>query len=273
MISKKRIVGLKLVVGMALMGAYAQAHAQAMFIDPAGNVGVGTDTPLFQMDVIGDDALTGTDNSTALYVTNNSGVAAGRVLLGLSNNGTARFSIDNTATANARWVFSVGNTASFRIAKADTPVVEFEVTPSGDVNAQGTFNTLSDRNSKTNIQDLDAQDVLAKVVNLPLATWSYKDQPSVNHIGPMAQDFYSAFGLGDSDKAIASTDASGVALAAVQAIYEQLQQKEARIQMLESKIEEQEQMLARVNMLEELTVKLVEMQSAQGELKTTFTTN
>jgi hypothetical protein len=37
-------------------------------------------------------------------------------------------------------------------------------------------------------------------------------------MGPTAQDFRTAFGLGDTDKAIAGVDADGVALSAVQAL-------------------------------------------------------
>lgn len=54
---------------------------------------------------------------------------------------------------------------------------------------------------------------------MPIRSWSYREEPdSVRHVGPTAQDFRSAFGLGDSDKAIASVDGDGVALAAAKAL-------------------------------------------------------
>ena len=186
-------------IGTLLVGSFGFANASSLFVDPVGNVGIGTDLPNRQLEVIGSDPLTANNNTTALYVTNNSETPGGRVMLGLENNGTARFSIENTSVVDARWNFAVGGTASFRISKADTPVVEFEVTPTGDVNAQGVFNTLSDRNSKTGITSLDSTTILEKVVSLPLSSWSYKDEPGVNHVGPMAQDFYSAFSLGSSN--------------------------------------------------------------------------
>ena len=50
-----------------------------------------------------------------------------------------------------------------------------------------------------------------------IATWQWKAEPgAVRHMGAMAQDFQSAFGLGDSDKPIVTFDADGVALAAIQ---------------------------------------------------------
>jgi ribosomal protein L9 len=59
------------------------------------------------------------------------------------------------------------------------------------------------------------------------------DDPSVRHMGPMAQDFKVAFGLGDTGKAYHSVDAHGVALAAIQALYERLEKQNARLDQLE----------------------------------------
>jgi hypothetical protein len=53
--------------------------------------------------------------------------------------------------------------------------------------------------------------------------------PHVRHLGPTAQDFYEVFGLGDDDKYISTVDADGVALAAIQALYELAKEKEAEI--------------------------------------------
>jgi hypothetical protein len=69
---------------------------------------------------------------------------------------------------------------------------------------------------------------------MPVSTWSYRsDDPTVRHLGPMAQDFHSAFGLGDTDRAYDSIDAHGVALAAIKALYERSRDQDARIERLE----------------------------------------
>ena len=61
--------------------------------------------------------------------------------------------------------------------------------------------------------------MLAKVAALPIYTWRYKTETSgALHMGPVAQDFSAAFGLGDSDKRITTVDADGVALAAIQGL-------------------------------------------------------
>jgi hypothetical protein len=92
----------------------------------------------------------------------------------------------------------------------------------------------SDRNIKRDIEPVDEQAVLEAVAHMPVSTWSYKsDDPAVRHMGPMAQDFRAAFQLGNTDKAYNSIDAHGVALAAIQALYERVQAQDARIERLE----------------------------------------
>ncbi len=93
---------------------------------------------------------------------------------------------------------------------------------------------MSDRNVKRDIEPVDEQAVLEVLATLPVSSWSYKsDDPAVRHVGPMAQDFYAAFGLGDTDRAYNSIDAHGVALAAIKALFERSQAQDARIERLE----------------------------------------
>ncbi|MFE6862344.1 tail fiber domain-containing protein [Nocardia sp. NPDC057668] len=66
---------------------------------------------------------------------------------------------------------------------------------------------------------VNGYDILAKVVDLPISTWRYEWEPQqVNHLGPMAQDWMAAFGLGDDEKVIYGVDAVGVLLVCVQAL-------------------------------------------------------
>ena len=89
----------------------------------------------------------------------------------------------------------------------------------------------SDRNVKRNLRPVNGEAVLAKVVAMPVYHWQPKDGPNrdVEHLGPMAQDFMAAFGLGESDKAIGFQDADGVALAAIQGLHQLMQQKDNEI--------------------------------------------
>ena len=64
---------------------------------------------------------------------------------------------------------------------------------------------------------------------MPITTWVFKSRPETRHIGPMAQDFAAAFALGIDDKHIATVDAEGVALAAIQGLYAELKERDATI--------------------------------------------
>lgn len=95
------------------------------------------------------------------------------------------------------------------------------------------WNTMSDKASKRNIRQVNGKEILAKLLQVPISQWSYKTQDSsIEHIGPMAQDFYAAFGLGEDDKHINTIDPDGVALAAIQGLYEMLMDKEDEIAKL-----------------------------------------
>jgi hypothetical protein len=91
----------------------------------------------------------------------------------------------------------------------------------------------SDRNLKGNFASVDPADLLARVAALPIASWNYiGDDPSVRHIGPVAQDFAAAFGVGSDDRHIHPVDGQGVALAAIQGLLaevERLRQENAAL--------------------------------------------
>jgi len=82
-----------------------------------------------------------------------------------------------------------------------------------------TWTMVSDRAAKENVEPVDARGVLDRVAELPIATWNYKEQDdSIRHMGPMAQDFHAAFGLGLGERTIDTIDPNGVALAAIQGL-------------------------------------------------------
>jgi hypothetical protein len=102
------------------------------------------------------------------------------------------------------------------------------------LSSAGAWTNNSDRTRKHDLQPLNTRRVLEKVARLPITSWSYKaEQPSVRHIGPMAQDFYAAFGLGLDNKHIGTIDEGGVALAAIQGLYRQNLRLQARVTRLE----------------------------------------
>lgn len=78
---------------------------------------------------------------------------------------------------------------------------------------------ISDRALKANLGSVDPADMVQRVRELPISTWNYtSDDPSIRHIGPMAQDFAALFGVGADDRHIHPIDGQGVALASIQGI-------------------------------------------------------
>jgi hypothetical protein len=101
----------------------------------------------------------------------------------------------------------------------------------------GVWTNVSDRNRKHRFEAVDGEDVLARLRALPLSTWSYRAEPdAVRHLGPTAQDFRAAFGLGQDSLSIGTVDADGVALAAAQALEARTRAQEARIAALEAEL-------------------------------------
>ncbi|MGA2246252.1 MAG: tail fiber domain-containing protein [Verrucomicrobiota bacterium] len=92
----------------------------------------------------------------------------------------------------------------------------------------------SDRNLKTGFASIQPRDILDRLAALPIEAWRYTNEPpDIHHIGPMAQDFQAAFGLGTDGKIIYFADASGVTLAAIQGLNEKLDARDRQIQSLE----------------------------------------
>jgi hypothetical protein len=102
----------------------------------------------------------------------------------------------------------------------DDPCNEDNDCCQGTVCFEGTCQAIpSDRALKANFGTVDPADMLARVRELPITTWNYRrDDPAVRHIGPMAQDFAAAFGVGEDERHIHPLDGQGVALAAIQGL-------------------------------------------------------
>jgi hypothetical protein len=132
----------------------------------------------------------------------------------------------NTFTVRASGGLWLGTTSTPSIP----PGHFLETSTGGYLSSAGMWTDASDRALKHDVRPLDTRSVLEKVARMPITSWSYKaEKPSVRHIGPMAQDFYKAFGLGLDDKHIGTVDEGGVALAAIQGLYRQNQALRARL--------------------------------------------
>jgi hypothetical protein len=115
--------------------------------------------------------------------------------------------------------------------------LRLEANTSG-VSVFGTFNNSSDRNAKQDFTPVSPSEILDKVLQLPITEWSYKTDSATRHLGPMGQDFYSAFKIGTDEKHLAPIDEGGVALAAIQGLNQKLEGKESEIQQLKQALAE-----------------------------------
>lgn len=108
----------------------------------------------------------------------------------------------------------------------------------------GSWASVSDKHKKEHFHTEDADAILEKISNMEITSWNYKTQDAkIRHIGPMAQDFYAAFGFGESDTTITGVDIDGVNMIAVQALAK-------RTAELKAKADEVEQLKRKVAQLE-----------------------
>jgi hypothetical protein len=107
------------------------------------------------------------------------------------------------------------------------------------------FNTTSARAKKTDIEPFDPEDALNGVADLSIRSWRLAESDDGQHVGPMADEFNDAFDVG-GEESIATVDADGVALAAIQALAAQADRREKRIAELEAENEHLRERLATI---------------------------
>ncbi len=168
--------------------------------------------------------------------------------------------IGQYATSGYKWIQTYGGPLTLNPlgnnVGIDTtnPVHLFQV---GNAYCDGnTWSPASDRNLKAGFEPVNPDEILAKVAVLPITRWHYRNDASVPHVGPMAQDFHSAFATGADDRHIADVDEGGVALAAIQGLNQKLEAQAAQLQGSDAEIQNLKQqnkvLEQRLNKLEQM---------------------
>jgi hypothetical protein len=99
----------------------------------------------------------------------------------------------------------------------------------------GVWTNNSSRTVKEGFAAVDPLDVLNRLLALPITTWRYIGSNEGLHMGPVAEDFKAAFGLAGDGKTIATVDADGVAMAAIQGLNAKLEaERDALLTKLEA---------------------------------------
>jgi hypothetical protein len=239
------------------------AGVNALFSNTAGNnnTAVGVNALVFNTTGANNTAsglnvlfgnTTGTNNvATGLSAlssntTGSNNTASGTVAL--NNNRTGSFNVGvgfgaDVAAGNLINATAIGSLAivdasnKIRLGNGAVSVIEGSVA----------FTSNSDRTRKENFQPVDGGEVLAKIRGLTLMSWNFigHDPEKYRHYGPMAQDFFAAFGhdgVGQigSETTINAGDLTGILMIAVQALEQrtaELALKAAQIAALESQVE------------------------------------
>ena len=150
----------------------------------------------------------------------------------------ADLSAENLTNATAIGNGAIVNSSNkIRLGNAAVTVIEGQVA----------FTASSDKTKKENFKPVDGEAVLEKIRGFELTSWNFigHDPKEFRHYGPMAQDFFAAFGqdgVGQigTETTINSGDMAGILMIAVQALEKrtaELKQKEAQIAAQAARLE------------------------------------
>jgi hypothetical protein len=221
--------------GSPLGGVNPWSIAGSSIYYNGGNVGIGTASPTAKLDlrpIIYSDTQSG-----GIQMATTDGHWASGIFLRSNSGGQPRLALDSPNFGEALSVFG-GNVGIGTTTPGHLLTVGAAAYCDGN-----TWTPSSDRNRKAGFEPVDAASVLAKVTTMPITSWHYTNDVTTSHIGPMAQDFYTAFKIGADDKHISDVDEGGVALAAIQGLNQKLDEKDTEIQDLKRTVDELKKMM------------------------------
>ncbi|MFO1505718.1 MAG: tail fiber domain-containing protein [Lysobacterales bacterium] len=204
-----------------------------------------------QVDGAGGNGVTGYNNGGGIG-------AGGAGVFGYTNNNNS---------VGVRAYHQAGGTALYVATSSPSGSTKVIDTSTGAyLSSGGQWEPNSDRNKKFGFAPLDLGSVLDKVLAMPVTSWSYKvEGDSIHHIGPMAQDFYAAFKLGQDDKHIGEVDEGGVAFAAIQGLNQKLEREHNEREHAYKKIADENVALKAQNAA--LTAKLAQLDARMTSLE------
>jgi hypothetical protein len=263
---------------------FTSTGVNQFLISAKGGVGIGTNNPNgYQLRVVGtNNSIHGdTANGSAWAVSGfNSGTSGNGAGVygtttstqgyGLAGSASANGGVGTLGYATAEGGFGVvasnsANGIALLVQGAGSTsgrVISSDV--GGYLSSGGQWVNKSDRASKSGFQVLDVGHVLDKVVAMPVTRWFYKAEgDAIHHIGPVAQDFRAAFGLGSDDKTIGTVDEGGVALAAIQGLNKKVEADNAELQAENVSLKANDALLR--TQLNDVLARLMKLEKAGGK--------
>jgi hypothetical protein len=129
---------------------------------------------------------------------------------------------------------------------------------------------------KENFAPVNGEDFLNKISGFKLTSWNYKGQnpKQHRHYGPMAQDFYAAFGKDNygtvgNDTTISQADMEGVSFVAIQALVKRTEelQKEVATLKAENKTVTNQNNVLKAELTEQNKTLLTRLEMIEAELQ------
>jgi hypothetical protein len=219
------------------------APNDSLFISATGKVGLRTATPILDLHFNTGDtpAIRFEQNANSGFTAQTWDVASNEAnffVRDVTGGSLLPFRIRPGAPTSSIDIAASGNVG---IGTA-SPAARLDV--NGDMLVHGTIAQLSSRTAKENFVPVDGKVVLARLEAMPISTWNYRGAGDDDrHLGPVAEDFHAAFGLGPSDHFVAPTDVAGVALASVKALQDEVRERDRRIDALEARLRELEDLI------------------------------
>ena len=239
--------------GVTASGIFSFATGYNTIASANFSTAIGTET-----EAVGENAIAIGQQSIA---SGNSSIAIGQSTsaIGISSTamGSSTIASGNHSTAMGNYVSTNGFTGALiigdnstttilNIATANSFRARFDggyrfFTSAASINAEScqlpaggnAWVTASDYRLKEKFQQSNGEDFLKKIATMKLGSWNYLSQNPLKqrHYGPMAQDFYAAFGKDEfgtigNDTTINSADFDGVNLIAIQALEKRTQKIE-----------------------------------------------
>jgi len=223
---------------------------------------------------MGDNTIASGLYSTAMGFHSSTNLRRGAFVIGDGYCPSSAYTVsaDTTDTFTARFRYG------YKLYTNTTMTTGVQLGASGS-----SWSSISDSTKKTAFHAVDSEDLLSRFGALRLGSWNYKGDmsPQRRHYGPMAQEWFAAFGrdgigtIGD-DTTLASADVDGVLCIAVQALEKRtseqravIDRQERQIGELQGRIDSMKSELAELRQLRAAVERLSERMNANGAVSLT----
>jgi len=231
-------------------GANTASGAYALYSNTTGNNNTASGVNALALNTTGTSNTASGNNALYSNTAGDRNTASGASAL-LSNstgsNNTALGFGADVSSGNLQNATAIGASAlvnasnKIRLGNASVTVIEGQVA----------YTFASDKTKKEHVQPVDAEGVLQKLRQVGVTSWNYigQDATAFRHYGPMAQDFYAAFGHDGVGRVgtpttINSGDEAGILMLAVQALETRTTEQQARETHLGQLLQTQQQRIA-----------------------------